>query len=110
MADYKATVTTTTRWQRCYRMVISNMRAERPKLDCLEEQISVTDDKESSVTVPGCSVSFDPPALVPMRDPITGDLTGKTVTHEHLYAILYSVYRQAADLRDTTPPKDRPGK
>ena len=100
MPDYKAITETTSKWQRCHRMVIENRRGETPRLDCLEEVVTLTGRGESSMFVPGCSVTFDPAGVVPMRDPQTDALTGQSMTQAQIYAILYSVYRHAADVRD----------
>jgi hypothetical protein len=100
MPNYNATTTTVERWQRCYRIVIENARSEVPRMDCLEEVVTVTDGHEVREMVPGCAVVFDPAGVVPLRDPVTGDPTGETVTQAQMYAVLYSAYRYAADQRD----------
>jgi hypothetical protein len=107
MADYRATTTTVESWQRCFRIVIENQRGALPRMDCLEEVVTVTDGQEVREQVPGCAVEFSPADVVPLRDPMTGELTGQSVTQAEMYAVMYSAYRHAAAQRDaaqaTTP-------
>ena len=100
MADYKATTTTVASWQRCYRIVIENALNAVPRMDCLEEVVTVTDGHAVREIVPGCAMTFNPAAVVPLRDPVTGDPTGQTMTQAEMYAVMYSAYRHAADERD----------
>ena len=99
MADYRQTVHTITQWQRCFRAVIEHARHQVPRIDFLEEVVTLNGD-ETRQQVPGCSISYEPAEVVPMRDPETDQLTGQTMTQEEIYAILYSSYRWAADKRD----------
>jgi len=102
MASYKSRTVTLTKWQRCNRMVIENIRGGGvPFVECLEQVVTVTDGVEASESVQGCRLAFNAAAEIPLRSPITGLLTGARMTQAEVYAILYSVYRHAADLRDT---------
>ncbi len=42
----------------------------------------------------------DPAAVLALRDPQTGALTGQTITHGELYAILWSLAMESAALQD----------
>jgi hypothetical protein len=99
MADYRQTVHTITQWQRCFRAVIEHARHQVPRIDFLEEVVTINGD-ETRQQVPGCSISYEPAGVVPMRDPDTDQPTGQTLTQQQIYAILYSVYRWSADQRD----------
>jgi hypothetical protein len=99
MADYRQTVHTITQWQRCFRAVIEHARHQVPRIDFLEEVVTINGD-ETRQQVPGCSISYEPAGVVPMRDPETDQPTGQTLTQQQIHAILYSVYRLAADQRD----------
>lgn len=100
MADYKAKTTTVAQWQRCFRIVCENARSQTPRIDFLEEVVTVTDGIEVRESVPGCLMDLVPAGLIPVLDPTTGDPTGATATQAEIYTLLYSAYRYAADQRD----------
>jgi hypothetical protein len=99
MADYRQTTHTITQWQRCFRAVIEHARHEVPRIDFLEEVVTIN-GVETRQQVPGCSISYEPAEVMPMRNPENDELTGDTMTQEQVYSILYSAYRWAADKRD----------
>ena len=99
MPDYKQSTHVITQWQRCFRAVVEHQRHEQPRIDFLEEVVTIN-GAETREQVPGCSVTYEPAGLLPLRDPQTDQPTGATMTQAEVYAILYSVYRYAADLRD----------
>ncbi len=102
MPDYKETTKTITQWQRCFRAVVEHQRHQVPRIDFLEEVVKIN-GAEIREPVPGCSITYNPIAVLPRRDPTDDSLTGETITHQEVYAILYSAYRHAADLRDANP-------
>lgn len=99
MPDYKETTHVITEWQRCFRAVVEHQRHEVPRIDFLEEVVTINGSEERR-QVPGCSVTYSPADILPMRNPEDDEFTGETMTQAEVYAVLYSVYRWAADQRD----------
>jgi hypothetical protein len=99
MADYKQTTHVITQWQRCFRAVIEHQRGEVPRIEFLEEVVTINGE-ETRQQVPGCAVVYEPTELVPLRSPVDDEPTGQTISQAEVYALLYSVYRYAADKRD----------
>lgn len=100
MSFYKPRKTTIESSQRCYRLVGESPLGGVPRIDFLEEMVTVTDGIAEKKPVAGCSLVLDPLAIIPLLDPLTGIALGRSVTHGDIYTILYSAYRNAAELRD----------
>lgn len=110
--NYKETTLSSTSWLRCRCVTITNPlagsefdRNNNPlgPVAYFQEQKVISGGGVQSMTDAGsCSKVFNPTATISMRDPSTGALTGTTVTHADLYAILFSLYMQTALERDAT--------
>lgn len=100
MPDYKESTLAGTKWQRCCRVVISNVYGKTPVVELVEE--AALSDGAAVVTNPlgRLAVSFDQSAEVPVLDLITGLPTGQVITHLEMYQHLFSLYMQKATLRD----------
>lgn len=108
--NYKETTLSGTSWMRCRCVTITNPLAGSefdhnnnplgPVAYFQEQKVISMDGTQSMIDAGSCLKAFDPVAAIPMRDPTTGDLTGSTVTHADLYAILFSLYMQTALERD----------
>lgn len=94
-------------YQRTNRVNISNELNENPMIDFSEETI-ITFSSGEQIRRP-CGtlhMAMDPTFTVPIISPTTGeyvlneDMSQKTVTLEELYVIFYSLYFEAARLRD----------
>lgn len=105
MPVYKAKTVNINSHQRYYRMVFEHSRVGKRMVDFLEELVTVTGSQEVVEPVAGCSIVFEPLASIPLRDPLTGDLLGRSVTQNDMYVTLYSAYRYAAELRDIEKAK-----
>lgn len=100
MADYKAEQVAGSSWQRCYRVTIQNNRGAIPSVTFDEQRITLLGDREIAENVDSCSDTFNPSSVIEIRNPNTGEKTGQTITQAELYAIVYSLYIQAAKARD----------
>jgi hypothetical protein len=107
MADYKQSAVDGTTWQRCHQIVIDNPRRALPAVRFDEEEVlALSDGQEIKRPVGSVRVPFDPAQEIPLRDPVSGALTGDTATYGDAYALLYSAYIAAAEARDAAlaPP------
>lgn len=102
MPNYnEKTAVTGQAWQRCCQVVIENPRHAKPVVRFEEERVLALDGGTEVLTpAGGLALEFDPDRVIVMRDAITGEPTGKTVTYADAYALLYSAYLSAAAERD----------
>ena len=110
--NYKETTLSGISWTRCRAVTIVNPLAGTGEIDrktniqdgpvayFQEETVLSVDGKEIRADAGSCSQKFDPTAMIQLRDPVSGELTGATMTHAELYTILYSLYLQTATERD----------
>ncbi len=98
--NYRAEQVTAERWRRAKRVLIDNPLGGEAVVAFDEEEITVLEGKTTARPTATLNVTVDPLAEIHMRDPITGALTGTTVTHGFVYAVLYSLYRQLGEIRD----------
>ena len=110
--NYNETTVTGQAWKRCHQVVIENPRTGQQVVRFEEERVLAMDGgAEIKTPVGGLLVVFDPAKEIPLRDPMTGELTGQTTTYGAAYALLYSAYMAAAVERDaanTTPVTEEP--
>ena len=109
MPDYKASDIAGTTWQRCRQVVIDNPVGGTPTVRFDEQEILAIDGREIKRPAGTLALAFDAARSIPLRDPVTGALTGKTTSYGDAYVLLYSAYIAAALARDevaapTTPP------
>lgn len=106
MPDYRESTAPATTWRRAHRVEIYNPLPGMgvPFVEFREEDaIKVA---ERTITTPAPNASpllkrFDPAAgSFALRNPTTGELTGQTMSHAELYAILHSLYIHEALERD----------
>jgi hypothetical protein len=101
MSNYAETTVTGQVWQRCSQIVIDNPRHAVPTVRFEEERVvSLDTGDELRKPAPGITQDFDPALTVPLRNPVTGELTGDSISYAEVYAILYSAYIAAATARD----------
>lgn len=105
MPNYKEVTGSGTMWTRCYQIVINNPYGGLVKSARFFEENVVTIDSTIMQSNRGfIDKTFDPAALIELRDPSTGDKTGQTITQGELYNILYSLYMNTAIERDNFQP------
>lgn len=106
MPDYKESILAGTKWQRCCRVVISNVYGKTPVVELVEE--AALSDGTTVVASPlgRLAVPFAQSAEIPILDLVTGLPTGQMITHLEMYQHLFSLYMQQAAIRDALQPPD----
>lgn len=102
MANYRESALAGNSYTRCKELYISNPMAGMgsPRVTFIEEEVLNIDANTRQVDAGSCKKIFNSPELIALRNPITSELTGDTLSHEMLYVILYSLYMQTALERD----------
>jgi hypothetical protein len=109
MADYQESTLTGQAWQRCHQIVIDHRRGVTPTVRFDEERVVALDDGSEVRTPRGTlTLDYDPARLIPLRDPLSGEPTGETVSYAAAYQLLYSAYLDAALARDAAQQAAEP--
>lgn len=101
---YRKQTVSGTSFQRCRSIMADNEDGSQPKLIFSEERVTEMSDgtkmREPVAQFPPLILAMEPGQTFPLLDPATGLQTGQTVSHEQVYAILFSAYMHAATERD----------
>ena len=103
MTDYKESLVTgqQSQHQRCYQIIVSNPYDSAPTVRFDEELlVTLPDGTKLNRHIGGMTVPFDPAKSVAIRNPLTWELTGQSMTMGEINAVLASAYWQAALERD----------
>lgn len=100
MPDYKESSVSGTQWQRCNAVVVSNPYGEVPTITLREEQITTVGGQQFRQDRGGIEFPFDPAYVVNLKNPVTGEALGATMTCQEIYVALWSMYMQKAAERD----------
>lgn len=101
MPNYEQTAISATQWVRCYAVVLQNPLDGEKLATFQEQQVMQMQGAAPFVQEAGsCALRFDAADAIPLRDPATGEPTGQTMSHAEFYAVAYSAWRHAAELRD----------
>ena len=100
MNDYKETSVTGTSWQRCNCVHIDNPHGTMPQVTFAEEVVATLGIDTFTKPTTQIVFPFDPAVVIELRNPVTNELTGATVTGLDVYVALYSFYLQKAAERD----------
>ena len=107
MANYKESIITGTQYQRAYKVVVENTFNGVPRAIFDEELVTSLDTGEIINRHCGrISMTFDSAFTVPLINPLNNEPivdeneVQRTATLEELYVIFYSLYFEAARLRD----------
>ena len=77
---------------------VDNSLDRTPMIHISSEDIMIIDeDTKLQVGRNDYSIPFDASAVIALRNPVTDELTGATMTHAEVYAILYSVARSTVE-------------
>jgi hypothetical protein len=100
--DYRKISVTGERWRRCCHGEFDNASGATPwiRFD-FEDRVALADGE--SIGTPAASVvrRFDTPdSILDLRNPETGLPTGQTLTHAELYAVLWSLAMESAEMAD----------
>jgi hypothetical protein len=107
MTNYTKTTVLGVSYIRARQLTVYNPLNAPPRLSILEEEVVTTATGDIfQRDVSSLDIDYDPAAaeIVPILDPTTGLPSGQQLTHAEIYAILYSVYFQAAIARDAALP------
>lgn len=100
MPDYKESTITGRKWQRCNVVHIANPYQGAPTVTFAEESVAEVEGETFIKPEQQLHFPFDPEAVIELRDPRTGELTGQTIPAIMVYTALYSYYIQSAIKRD----------
>ncbi len=100
MADYKETTLEGTAYTRCDSVLLSNPKDGLPGVAFHEQRYYNLDGEVVVRDMGSLPVSYDPAGVIQLRNPATGELVGQTMSHDVLYAAMYSLYIQSALARD----------
>jgi hypothetical protein len=100
MASYQSATISGEAWTRCPEITVSNPTDGQPLIAFREERVALIGNEKLITPLGRIVTAFDPAAEIPLRNPETMELTGDTITHGSVYAILYSAYIYAATTRD----------
>lgn len=103
--NYRETTVAGSEYVRCRAIVISNHSGKTPRVEFVEERITVLGDRSMSEPGVTLSVDFDPAAVINVLNPLDNTQTGQSVTYADVYAVLYSAWMQEAKLRDAAQPE-----
>lgn len=101
MANYKQTEVAGTAWQRACRLVLDNPTKGAGSVLIVEETaVDLGNGSIMAQPTGNLGTEFKPGALIDIYNPLTGEKTGATITHDEYYALSYSVYMTLAAERD----------
>lgn len=108
MPDYKEAQATAKKWQRCNFVTIENAHGRSPYITFAEESAINLDGNTYLQPNGSCRADYDATATFPILDPVTGEPTGVTATHDQIYQLLYSLYIHTALARDAVNAESAP--
>lgn len=101
MPDYHESTLSGQAWQRCQQIVIDNSRGAVPTVRFDEERVLALDDgSEIRRPLGSLTLDYEPGRVIPLRDPLSGETTGASLSMGEVYRVLYSAYLDAALARD----------
>lgn len=102
MANYLESNISGTEYKRARFLQIANDRNTTPNILIFEERVISFGDQTIGQDADRLSATFNPSATFPEIDIDTGEPTDNTFSHQDLYIILHSLYRDLAAKRDAT--------
>ena len=98
--DYKSETGTAHKWQRCAAILLTDLSSTGINVRMDEEECIQMGSARFARGVGGLEFTYPPDAVIYLRDPETGELTGGTTTFGAMHAAIYSCYLQKAFERD----------
>lgn len=89
-------------WQHCYTLTMDSPLEGTPVFTFHEETVIKFGETILKQPITACRAVIEPGKRIPILDPITGQSSGQTATHEEIYKYVYSLYIQTATDRDNT--------
>jgi len=104
--DYKQSEGSAVSWRRAKAFSgINDLGGERSITFHEEDVVQVEGSTfKQAVPSPRVRVVFDPNGVIPLRDPVTNQLTGGTAPQSLLLVLLHSAYMMGATAADAGPP------
>lgn len=96
MADLSETAVVGNSWVRTNQIVVDNPQGGVPEITYHVERAYNFPDGVITKALPEIKRVFDPTKVVSIRNPLTGELTGGTITLGEVYALIYSAFYQDA--------------
>lgn len=87
-------------YTRCAKVVAHNLLGSPRRVELHEETVIATGEKSVAIPSGVLDIWFQEDRVVPIINPETLEQTGQTMTQGEIYIALFSVYMQAAQLRD----------
>ncbi len=91
-------------WTRANRIVIENPNDAIPSVTFVQEMMIEMGGITVSKPIENMYVNFTPDVMTeqfPLINPVTGELTGATISYAEIYAILFSAYEHAIQKKNT---------
>lgn len=101
MPNYKETDISGSQYQRAKLIQISNEKDKVPFITFVEEKLTILPDKVFHEDVGQINDQFVPGKVINLIDPETDEPLDSAVAYEEIYVILYSLYKQLANARDS---------
>ena len=79
-------------YTRCNQIIIDNRRGKAPSVTFGQESIVTSGAQALHIPMSSARTDFDPTAEIAIIDPMTGEPTGATLTHEEFFGLIYSAY------------------
>lgn len=104
MANYKETTGAATSWRRSNQVIIKNpINTPTKTIMFSEEDIVEVNGTVYRSEIPGVlTTEYDKDAMIQLRDPTTGEVTGNAISQQLVYQALYSLYLTTAEHRDAS--------
>jgi len=100
--DYRQTSGTAQSWRRAYQIHVNNFFGQQPNILFQEEDVVSMGDKTfNQPSMTSVSLPFAMGTEIPLLNPLTGEPLGTSAKHEDLQVLLYSLYVQLAQARDS---------
>lgn len=101
MNNYAEANLSATTYKRCPKIEIQNPLNGLPRINMVEEQVITAGGLSMSNFVGVLEEVYSPSGVIDIYDPITGQKTNATISHNEIMALLYSIYMTAANKRDS---------
>lgn len=80
------------KWIRANKIQINNALDQKPTITWSIEKAIEIDNEIITTPVTEITIEFNQDEKIPIRNPLTGELTGQTITKGEIYAMIYSTF------------------
>ncbi len=100
MNNYNETSAEATSWLRANRFELLNGYGTVPQINITEEMIVAIGGLSLNKFTSVLNMPYSPTGSINLYNPTTGEVVG-TMSHNEIMMIMYSIYRDAAEKRDS---------